>query len=87
MGEKLRIVIAEDHTILREGLRALLSSDSNFDIVGDAADGLETVACAEKLMSDLLLMNLSMPKMSGTEAIKEIKKTISRNQDYCTNRS
>ena len=51
-----------------------LSSDSNFEIVGKAADGLEAVACAEKLLPDLLLMDLSMPKMSRVEAIIEIKK-------------
>lgn len=58
MGEKLRIVIAEDHTILREGLCALLSSDSNFEIVGEAADGLEAVACSEKLIPFILLSPL-----------------------------
>ena len=92
MGEKWRIVIAEDHTILREGLCALLSSDSNFEIAGEAADGLEAVACAEKLIPDLLLMDLSMPKISGIEAIKEIKKryptirvialTVHKNEEY-----
>jgi hypothetical protein len=51
-----------------------VSEDSNFEIVGEATDGLEAVACAEKLMQDLLLMDLLMPTMSGIEAIKEIKK-------------
>ena len=54
-----------------------LSSVSNFEIVGVAADSLEAVACAEKVMPDLLLMDLSLPKMSGIEAIKEIKKRYS----------
>jgi len=70
----LRIVLAEDHTILREGLRALLSSDPNFEIIGEAPDGREAVRCVEKLEPDLLLMDLSMPRMSGMEAIREIKK-------------
>ena len=72
--EKLRIVLAEDHTILREGLRALLSADPNFEIIGEAQNGREAVRCVEKLEPDLLLMDLSMPRMSGMDAIREIKK-------------
>ncbi len=53
MGEKIRLVIAEDHTILREGLRALLSSHSEFDIVGEAEDGRDAIRCVEKLEPDL----------------------------------
>jgi two-component system, NarL family, response regulator NreC len=71
---KLRIVLADDHTILREGLRALLSADPNFDIVGEAEDGREAVRCVEKLEPNLLLMDLSMPRMSGMDAVSEIKK-------------
>jgi len=74
MGNRVRIVLADDHTILREGLRALLSADPNFDIVGEAEDGREAVRCVEKLGPDLLLMDLSMPRMSGMDAISEIKK-------------
>src|SRR5210317_1801141 len=74
MENRLRIVLADDHTILREGLRALLSADPNFDIVGEAEDGREAVRCVEKLEPDLLLMDLSMPRMSGMDAIREIKK-------------
>jgi len=74
MENRLRIVLADDHTILREGLRALLSTDPNFKIVGEAEDGREAVRCVEKLEPDLLLMDLSMPRMSGMDAISEIKK-------------
>jgi two-component system response regulator NreC len=74
MGEKVRIVIAEDHTILREGLRSLLSSNPNFEVVGEAEDGREAIRCAEKLKPRLILTDLSMPRMNGMEAIKEIKK-------------
>jgi DNA-binding NarL/FixJ family response regulator len=72
--ENLRIVLAEDHTILREGLRALLSADPSFEIIGEAQNGREAVRCVEKLEPDLLLMDLSMPRMSGMDAIREIKK-------------
>ena len=73
MQKNIKIVIAEDHTILREGLKALLTSDPQFDIIGEAADGREAVRCVEKLGPDLILMDLSMPRMSGMEAIREIK--------------
>jgi DNA-binding NarL/FixJ family response regulator len=74
MGNNVRIVLADDHTILREGLRALLSADPDFEIIGEAGDGREAVRCVEKLGPDLLLMDLSMPRMSGMDAISEIKK-------------
>lgn len=67
-------MIAEDHTILREGLRALLSSDPDFEIVGEAEDGRAAIRRVETLLPDLVLMDLSMPRMNGLEAIKDIKK-------------
>jgi DNA-binding NarL/FixJ family response regulator len=69
-----RIVIAEDHTILREGLRALLSSNPSFEVVGEAQDGLEAIRLVETGRPDLILMDLSMPRMNGIGAIQEIKR-------------
>ena len=74
MDKKVRIVLAEDHTILREGLRALLSADPKFKIVGEAADGRQAVRSVEKLGPDLVMMDLSMRRMTGMDAIREIKK-------------
>jgi len=74
MPPKRRVVIAEDHTIVREGLRALLSSAPDLEIVGEAGDGREAIECAEKLTPDLIVTDLSMPRMNGMEAVKEIKK-------------
>jgi len=74
MSQKVRIVIADDHTILREGLRSLLSSNPSFEIVGEAEDGREAIKCVEKFKPDLILTDLSMPRMNGMEAIKEIKR-------------
>jgi two-component system, NarL family, response regulator NreC len=69
-----RIVIAEDHTILREGLKALLSSQPDLKIVGEAGDGLEAIRCVRDLGPDMVLLDLSMPRMTGLDAIKEIKR-------------
>lgn len=71
---KKQIVIAEDHTILREGLRMLLSSHAELEIAGEARDGLEAIRRVKELAPDLLLLDLSMPRMNGLEAIREIKK-------------
>jgi DNA-binding NarL/FixJ family response regulator len=74
MSTKSRVVIAEDHTILREGLRALLSAEPDFEVVGEAEDGQEAIRMVEKLSPNLILMDLSMPRMNGLDAIREIKK-------------
>jgi two-component system response regulator NreC len=92
MKAKQRIIIAEDHTSLREGLRSLLSSDPDLDVVGEAQDGQEAIRCVEKLKPNLVLMDLSMPRMNGLDAIKEIKRqspdtkilvlTVHKNEEY-----
>ena len=74
MEPKYRIVIVEDHTILREGLRALLSSNPDFEIVGEAEDGRQAIRWVEKLKPHLVLTDLSMPRMNGMEAIREIRR-------------
>jgi DNA-binding NarL/FixJ family response regulator len=74
MGHKSRILIVEDYTILREGLRALVSANPALEVVGEAADGLSAIRWVEKTKPDLVLMDLSMPKMNGMDAIREIKK-------------
>ena len=71
--EKKRICLAEDHAILRAGLRALLASHPDLEVVAEAADGLELLSAIQKHHPDLVLMDLSMPKLHGLEAIKEIK--------------
>jgi two-component system, NarL family, response regulator NreC len=73
-SEKKGVLIAEDHTLIREGLRALLSSHSDLEVVAEAGDGREAIRQAEKLSPALVLMDLSMPRMGGVEAIREIKK-------------
>jgi len=74
MNEKKRFIIVDDHTIVRKGLRILLSQNPNFEVIGEGADGLEAIRLVEQLKPDLLIIDLSMPKMDGAMAIKEIKK-------------
>jgi DNA-binding NarL/FixJ family response regulator len=73
MKEQKRIVIAEDHRILREGLKALLSDSDDIQVVAEAEDGIEAVRSVEKHQPDLILLDLAMPRMDGISAIKEIK--------------
>jgi DNA-binding NarL/FixJ family response regulator len=73
MREKKKLVIAEDHRLLREGLKALLNASEKFEIVAEAEDGLEAVRCVDKFKPDLILLDLAMPKMNGLSAIKEIR--------------
>jgi two-component system response regulator NreC len=75
MKKQYSVVIAEDHTILREGLRALLASQQDLKVVGEAQDGREAIRCVQDSSPDVILMDLSMPRMNGLDAIKEIKKT------------
>ena len=74
MKKQFSIVIAEDHTILREGLNALLSSQSDLKVVGEAGDGLEAIRCVRNHSPDMVLLDLSMPRMTGLDAINTIKK-------------
>lgn len=73
MENQKRVVIAEDHKILREGLRALLSLQDELEVVGEAGDGREAVRVVDEHVPDLLLIDLSMPKLNGMEAIREIR--------------
>lgn len=70
--ENIRILIADDHTILREGLRTLISNTPGLELAGEAEDGLEAVRLAKALQPDVILMDLVMPEMDGIRAIKEI---------------
>lgn len=67
------LLIVEDHRILREGLRALLASVENLEIVGEAENGLDAVRSVRRLKPEMVLIDLSMPKMDGLDAIREIR--------------
>ena len=68
----IRILLVDDHTLFRSGLKALLSRQPDFEIVGEASDGLEGVKLAAQLKPDLVLLDLDMPVMSGTEALAQM---------------
>ena len=74
LNVKHRILIADDHTIMREGLRALLESDRTLEIVGAVENGRDAVQSVGSLKPDVVLMDISMPHMDGMSAIREIKR-------------
>jgi DNA-binding NarL/FixJ family response regulator len=74
MAKKKKIVVAEDQRIVRKGLCSLLTPSDEFEIVGEAEDGLEAVRAVQACKPDLVLLDLSMPRLDGIAAIQEIKK-------------
>jgi NarL family two-component system response regulator LiaR len=73
MSQAIRVLIVDDHTIVRKGIRALLTEIAGIEVVGEAADGQEAVAQANSLRPDVILMDLAMPQMDGIEATRQIK--------------
>lgn len=76
MEKRVRILIVEDHHVVRKGLMALLAAVPEVEVVGEASDGAEAVACFGELQPDVTLMDLRLPRMGGVEAITRIR------QDY-----
>jgi NarL family two-component system response regulator LiaR len=70
---KTRILVADDHAMLREGMRNLLSREKDFELVGEAANGEEAVRLSKELKPDIVIMDIVMPKLNGVEATKQIK--------------
>jgi DNA-binding NarL/FixJ family response regulator len=73
---KIRLVIADDHPVVRDGLRGMLESQADFEVVGEAADGGTAIHQTIEKLPDLILMDLRMPVMDGVSAIREIKKQL-----------
>src|SRR5450759_2033040 len=75
---RIRVIIADDHALLREGIRALLKLSEDIEVVGEAADGREAVAKCAELDPDVILMDIAMPGLGGLEAALEIRNASPR---------
>ncbi|MDH5369361.1 MAG: response regulator transcription factor, partial [Gammaproteobacteria bacterium] len=76
MSNKKTIILADDHTILRDGLRSILNTQSDLEVIAEVDNGKDAIRMALALKPDLLLTDISMPKTNGTEAIRELKKRL-----------
>ncbi len=73
MKNPIRIVLADDHTVLRAGLKSLLSAESDLEVVGEAGDGIDCVALAAELQPDVIVLDINMPTCGGLEALPAIR--------------
>src|SRR3990172_822104 len=76
MEGNLKVLIVDDHTIVRQGLRAILESHSGFVVVGEAENGREAVRKAQELNPDVVIMDIAMPTLNGLEATRQIKRAL-----------
>ena len=77
MAEAIRVLVADDHAVVREGLRAFLELQDGMDVVGEAADGQEAVEQAASLRPDVILMDLVMPRLDGLAAMRALREGLS----------
>ncbi|MFL6466931.1 MAG: response regulator [Pyrinomonadaceae bacterium] len=73
MNEKLRVLIAEDHQTVREGIKLLVDGQPDMEVIGEAGDGATAIAMYEKLQPDLIVMDISMPVLNGLKATKQLR--------------
>ena len=73
--KKVKVLIADDQTLFREGIKDVLTGEKWIEVVGEAADGLEVVALAKKLKPDVVLMDIKLPKQDGITATRQIRRT------------
>jgi DNA-binding NarL/FixJ family response regulator len=74
--QKIRVILADDHTVVRQGLRALLIAEGDIDIVGEADNGRQAVQLARKLTPDVAVVDIAMPQLNGLEATRQITRTV-----------
>src|SRR5437870_11635756 len=70
--QKIRVILADDHTVVRQGLRALLVAEADMDIVGEAENGRQAVQLVKQLLPDVVVMDVAMPVLNGLEATRQI---------------
>ncbi len=75
---KIKVLVADDHTILRQGIKALLDNQEGIEVIGEAKDGREALAIIEETLPDVVLMDIAMPGLNGLEATRRIKKKFPR---------
>jgi len=75
-GETITVVLADDHALVRAGIRTFLARDKDIEIVGEAADGVEAVDLVRRLKPDVTLMDINMPRITGIEATRRIKAAL-----------
>lgn len=72
--EKIRVVLADDHTVVRQGFRSLLEQDKSIDVVGEAENGRDAVLMVKKYLPDVVVLDISMPILNGVQATRQIQK-------------
>lgn len=73
MSQKIRVVLADDHAVVRKGIRDILEAEGDIEVVGDAADGAEAIACVAEHRPDVVVLDIQMPQVSGIEATRRIR--------------
>jgi DNA-binding NarL/FixJ family response regulator len=76
VAEPIRVLVVDDHAVVREGLRAFLELQERIEVVGEAADGDEAIAAAERLRPDVILMDLVMPRLDGVAAMRALRERV-----------